>query len=235
VQPSVVWREGQALIQLSEPSLRGQQLLLKRVVDVIGAIVGLLVAAPVMICIAIVIRLDSGGTALFGQERIGIGGRRFRVLKFRTMYDGVPDTAHRELVTKMLRGEEASAVQIGKDGTPAFKLTNDARITRVGRWLRRRSLDELPQLSNVLRGEMSLVGPRPPLAYEFEQYEHWQFHRLQMRPGMTGVWQVSGRNRLSYRQMCELDLAYVRDWSLWLDIKILLKTIPVVLKSSSAY
>ena len=235
MQPSVVWREGQALIQLSEPSLRGQQLLLKRVVDVIGAIVGLLVAAPVMICIAIVIRLDSGGTALFGQERIGIGGRRFRVLKFRTMYDGVPDTAHRELVTKMLRGEEASAVQIGKDGTPAFKLTNDARITRVGRWLRRRSLDELPQLSNVLRGEMSLVGPRPPLAYEFEQYEHWQFHRLQMRPGMTGVWQVSGRNRLSYRQMCELDLAYVRDWSLWLDIKILLKTIPVVLKSSSAY
>jgi exopolysaccharide biosynthesis polyprenyl glycosylphosphotransferase len=236
VQPSLVWREGQALIQLSQPSLRSQQLLLKRLVDVIGAVVGLLIAAPVMLIIAIVIKFDSGGAALFGQERIGIGGRRFRVLKFRTMYHGVPDTAHRELVTKMLRGEEASAAQIGSDGQPAFKLTNDARITRVGRWLRRRSLDELPQLINVLRGEMSLVGPRPPLAYEFEQYEHWQFHRLQVRPGMTGLWQVSGRNRLSYRQMCELDLDYVRDWSLWLDVKILLKTIPVVLSnSSSAY
>jgi lipopolysaccharide/colanic/teichoic acid biosynthesis glycosyltransferase len=170
---------------------------------------------------------------LFGQERIGVGGRRFRVLKFRTMYHGVPDTAHRELVSMMLRGEEANAVQIGPDGEPAFKLTNDVRVTRVGRWLRRRSLDELPQLINVLRGEMSLVGPRPPLAYEFEQYEPWQFQRLQMRPGMTGLWQVSGRNRLSYRRMCELDLEYVRDWSLWLDIRILLRTIPVVLSNSS--
>src|SRR6202140_822227 len=121
------------------------------------------------------------------------------------MYHGAPDTAPRELATKMLQGDEASAVQVGPDGRPAFKLTNDARITRVGRWLRRHSLDELPQLINVLRGEMSLVGPRPPIPYEFEQYEHWQFHRLEVRPGMTGLWQVSGRNRLSYRQMCELD------------------------------
>ena len=106
----------------------------------------------------------------------------------------------------------------------------------MGRWLRRRSLDELPQLINVLRGEMSLVGPRPPLPYEFEQYEHWQFHRLQVRPGMTGLWQVSGRSRLTYRQMCELDLQYVREWSLWLDLSILLKTVPVVLSNSgSAY
>jgi exopolysaccharide biosynthesis polyprenyl glycosylphosphotransferase len=236
LQPSLVWRQGQALIQLSEPSLRGQQLLLKRLVDLIGAVVGLLIASPVLVLVAIAIKLDSGGPVLFGQERIGTGGQRFRVLKFRTMYVGVSDAPHRELVTKMLRGDEANAAQVGSDGKPAFKLTNDARITRLGRWLRRHSLDELPQLINVLRGEMSLVGPRPPLPYEFEQYEHWQFLRLQVRPGMTGLWQVSGRNRLSYRQMCEVDLEYVRDWSLWLDIQILLKTVPVVLSnSSSAY
>jgi lipopolysaccharide/colanic/teichoic acid biosynthesis glycosyltransferase len=169
---------------------------------------------------------------LFGQERVGAGGRRFRVLKFRTMYDGVSDAAHRELVTKMLNGDDGHAAQIGPDGKPVFKLVNDDRITPVGRWLRRKSLDELPQLFNVLRGEMSLVGPRPPLPYEFEQYEHWQVHRLQVRPGITGLWQVSGRNRLSYRQMCELDLDYVRNWSLWLDLRILLKTMPVVLSNS---
>ena len=239
LQPSLVWLHGQALIQLSEPSLKGRQLLLKRLVDLIGGVVGLLLALPVMLLVAIAIELDSGGPVVFGQERIGTGGRRFRVLKFRTMYKGAPDTAHRELVTKMhkmLQGDEAGAAQLGSDGKLAFKLPNDARITRVGRWLRRHSLDELPQLINVLRGEMSLVGPRPPLAYEVEQYEQWQFHRLQARPGMTGLWQVSGRNRLSYRQMCELDLEYVRQWSLWLDLKILLKTIPVVFSnSSSAY
>ena len=236
LQPSLVWLEGQALIQLSEPSLRGWRLLLKRLVDLIGASLALLIASPVMLLLALAIKRDSRGPVLFGQERIGTGGQRFRVLKFRTMYDGVSDAAHRELVTKMLRGEETSAKQVGRHGEAVFKLTNDARVTRVGRWLRRRSLDELPQLINVLRGEMSLVGPRPPLPYEFEQYEQWQFLRLEARPGMTGLWQVSGRNRLSYRQMCELDLEYVRHWSLWLDIKILLKTIPVVfLNSSSAY
>jgi lipopolysaccharide/colanic/teichoic acid biosynthesis glycosyltransferase len=132
----------------------------------------------------------------------------------------------------MLQGEERDAAHVGPEGEQVFKLTNDHRITPVGRWLRRTSLDELPQLFNVLRGEMSLVGPRPPLDYEFDQYEHWQFHRLQVRPGITGLWQVSGRNRLTYRQMCELDLVYIRAWSLWLDLLILLKTIPVVLSNS---
>jgi exopolysaccharide biosynthesis polyprenyl glycosylphosphotransferase len=236
LRPSLVWLEGQALIQLSEPTLKGQHLLLKRVMDLLGGAVVLLLALPAMLVVAIAIKIDSSGPVLFRQERVGIGGRRFRVLKFRTMYHGVPDTAHRELVTKMLQGDEVSAAQVGSDGKVAFKLTNDARVTRVGRWLRRHSLDELPQLINVLRGEMSLVGPRPPLPYEFDQYEQWQFHRLQARPGMTGLWQVSGRNRLSYRQMCELDLEYVRRWSLWLDLRILLKTIPVVLfNSSNAY
>jgi len=236
LQPSLVWREGQPLIQLSEPSLRGQQLLLKRLLDLIGASLALLIASPVMLLVALAIKRDSRGPVLLRQERIGTGGQRFRVLKFRTMYDGVSDATHREWVTKMLQGQEAHAEQLGADGKPVFKLVNDERVTRVGRWLRRRSLDELPQLINVLRGEMSLVGPRPPLPYEFEQYEHWQFHRLQVRPGMTGLWQVSGRSRLTYRQMCELDLQYVREWSLWLDLSILLKTVPVVLSNSgSAY
>ena len=232
VHPSLEWRQGQPVMQLIAPSLHGQQLLVKRVVDVLGASLLLIVAAPVMAMVAIAIKLDSRGPVFFGQERIGSGGRRFRVVKFRTMHDGVSDAAHRELVTKMLQGEDGRAAQVGPAGEPVFKLTNDQRITGVGRWLRRTSLDELPQLFNVLRGEMSLVGPRPPLAYEFDQYEHWQFHRLQVRPGITGLWQVSGRNRLTYRQMCELDLVYIRDWSLWLDLRILLKTIPVVLSNS---
>ena len=232
VHPSLVWRQGQPVMELSAPSLHGQQLLLKRVVDLVGASLLLIVTAPVMAFVALAIKLDSRGPVFFGQERIGSGGRRFRVVKFRTMYDGVSDAAHRELVTKMLQGDDGRVAQVGPEGEAVFKLTNDQRITGVGRWLRRTSVDELPQLLNVLRGEMSLVGPRPPLAYEFDQYEHWQFHRLQVRPGITGLWQVSGRNRLTYRQMCELDLVYIRAWSLWLDLRILLKTIPVVLSNS---
>ena len=232
VHPALEWHQGQPVMQLIAPSLHGQQLLLKRVVDLVGASLALIVTAPVMAILAVAIKLDSPGPVFFGQERIGSGGRRFRVVKFRTMYDGVSDAAHRELVTKMLSGEDGRAAQVGPAGEPVFKLTNDERITRVGRWLRRTSLDELPQLFNVLRGEMSLVGPRPPLAYEFDQYEHWQFHRLQVRPGITGLWQVSGRNRLTYRQMCELDLVYIRAWSLWLDLQIMVKTIPVVLSNS---
>jgi len=232
LDPTIVWRRGNAVIQLTEPALRWQQLLVKRAVDLTGAAIGLLVLSPVMLLVALAITLDSPGPVLFRQERIGAGGRRFRIFKFRTMQHGASDTSHRELVTRMLRGDEGGTAQVGRDGKPTFKLVDDVRVTRVGTWLRRRSLDELPQLVNVLRGEMSLVGPRPPVPYEVEQYEQWQFHRLQVRPGMTGLWQVSGRNRLSYRQMVELDLHYVREWSLWLDLSILLKTVPVVLSNS---
>jgi lipopolysaccharide/colanic/teichoic acid biosynthesis glycosyltransferase len=131
----------------------------------------------------------------------------------------------------LLNGREAEAAHLGAGG-PVYKLVNDTRVTRVGRILRRTSLDELPQLLNVLRGEMSLVGPRPPIPYELEECDQWQLDRLQVKPGITGLWQVSGRNRLTYRQMCELDIQYVRQWSLWLDLKILLKTIPVVVLNS---
>jgi len=169
---------------------------------------------------------------LFRQERVGTGGRRFRVWKFRTMRNGAPDDAHRELIRKMFNGQEAEAGDGNGNGKPVYKLVNDARVTRVGRWLRRTSLDELPQLVNVLCGDMSLVGPRPPLPYETDAYDHWQFDRLKVLPGITGLWQVSGRNLLTYRQMCELDLEYVRRWSLWLDLKILVKTIPAVVFNS---
>jgi exopolysaccharide biosynthesis polyprenyl glycosylphosphotransferase len=222
--PAVVWQDGQALIELTTPALKGRQLLVKRVVDLVGAALGLVLVSPLLLLVAAAIKLDSPGPAIFGQERIGSGGRRFRVLKFRTMRHGAPDTAHRELIRQLQSGEAPLA--------PVYKLVNDDRVTRVGRWLRRTSLDELPQLFNVVRGEMSLVGPRPPVPYEFEGYDHWQFDRLQVKPGMTGLWQVSGRSRVSFRQMCELDVEYVRRWSLWLDLQILLRTIPVVLFNS---
>jgi exopolysaccharide biosynthesis polyprenyl glycosylphosphotransferase len=232
LQPSVVWRQGHPLMELTAPSLKGQQLVLKRMVDLIGASLGLLLAAPVMLLTALLIKLDSKGPVFFRQERIGTGGRPFQVWKFRTMQSGASDAAHRELVTRMLGGEESGTGHTGVDGKPVYKLVNDSRVTRIGGFLRRTSIDEIPQLFNVLKGDMSLVGPRPPVPYEFEAYDHWQYDRLQVRPGITGLWQVSGRNLLTYRQMCELDVEYVRDWSLYLDFKILFKTIPVVLFNS---
>jgi exopolysaccharide biosynthesis polyprenyl glycosylphosphotransferase len=232
VQPAVVWRQGHPLMELTAPSLKGQQLVIKRAIDLVGASVALLLASPVMILAAIAIKLDSPGPVFFRQERIGTGGRRFNVWKFRTMQTGASDAAHRELVTRMLVGEEISTAHTDASGQQVYKLVNDSRVTRIGKFLRRASIDELPQLFNVLSGEMSLVGPRPPLPYEFEAYDHWQYDRLRVRPGITGLWQVSGRNLLSYRQMCELDVQYVRSWSILLDFRILLRTIPVVLFNS---
>ena len=232
VQPMLVWRRDQPLVELTAPSLQGWQLFLKRIVDLVGGVVGLVIVSPVMLLCAALIKLGSPGPVFFRQERIGAAGRRFRVWKFRTMRHGAPEHAHRELIDKMLRGDERLAGVANAKGESVFKLVDDDRVTKLGKILRRTSLDELPQLFNVLRGEMSLVGPRPPLDYEFEAYDHWQFDRLQVKPGITGLWQVSGRNLLTYRQMCELDVQYVRHWSLWLDAKIMLKTIPVVLFNS---
>jgi lipopolysaccharide/colanic/teichoic acid biosynthesis glycosyltransferase len=220
---------------------------IKRVLDYLIAVVATLVAVPLCIPIALLIKLDSPGPILFRQQRVGRGRRNFPVLKFRTMYTGVSDHAHREFVRRQLAGTlEAEGQTPGNGngnpngngthngslngtGAPVYKLIADTRVTRVGRFLRRTSLDELPQLINVLRGEMSIVGPRPPLPYELDDYEPWQFLRLSIMPGLTGLWQVSGRNLLSYRQMCEIDITYIQRWSLWLDFKILLKTVPVVL------
>jgi lipopolysaccharide/colanic/teichoic acid biosynthesis glycosyltransferase len=194
----------------------------KRVFDVLGALTLFVLTLPLWICAVLLIRATSPGPAIFQQERIGAGGRRFVLLKFRTMYHGVPDASHREFVTRLIRAGANDVVP--NEHGPAFKLTGDPRITAIGRWLRKTSVDELPQLINVIRGDMSLIGPRPPLAYEVSHYERWQLERLSTRPGITGLWQVSGRNRLTHREMCELDIHYIRNWSLLLDLKIAVRT-----------
>ena len=198
----------------------------KRALDAFIAFMALLVAAPILLLIAMLIRVTSTGPVLFRQTRIGAGGRSFVMLKFRTMKDRCSDDLHREYVTDLLNG---AATQ--KDGL--FKLHNDPRITAVGRALRKLSLDELPQLINVLRGEMSLVGPRPSLPWELRMFPAWAYRRLEVLPGVTGLWQVGGRNRLTMLQGLELDVQYVEQRSLWLDLRIIAKT-PIALFGGSA-
>jgi len=160
-------------------------------------------------------------------------GRVFLFYKFRTMRVDSDDKRHREYQERFIKGQPDA--NLGDDEKPAYKLTSDSRVTRIGRILRRLSLDELPQLLNVLRGDMSIVGPRPPIPYEVEAYELWHRKRLDMKPGLTGLWQVSGRNRLNFEEMVRLDLYYIENWSLLLDLKIILRTLPVMLKGENAY
>jgi lipopolysaccharide/colanic/teichoic acid biosynthesis glycosyltransferase len=199
---------------------------LKRTVDVVGSIAALAALSPVLAACAAIVRLESRGPILFRQKRIGQNGRAFTILKLRTMYVNADSTVHEAYVQRYIAGQ----VGTGSDaGAPVFKLVGDARITRAGRWLRRLSLDELPQLVNVLRGDMSLVGPRPPLPYEVEHYRPRDLQRLRAKPGITGLWQVSGRNRTTFSEMVDLDLQYISRWSVWLDLWILWRTVPVVL------
>ncbi len=193
----------------------------KRAFDIAVSIGLLVLTSPIWLVASVLIKATSPGPILFRQQRIGAAGVPFTCFKFRTMHDGASDQIHRELVTRMLMRTAAS---VSEGDGQLYKVNDDSRIIRVGRWMRRSSLDELPQLVNVLRGEMSIVGPRPALSYEVEQYEDWQRERLAVRPGVTGLWQVSGRNRLNYSEMCVLDIQYVRDWSLWLDLLIMLRT-----------
>jgi lipopolysaccharide/colanic/teichoic acid biosynthesis glycosyltransferase len=193
----------------------------------------ILLLAPVWVVISILIKLDSHGSVLFRQERIGMDGRRFLCYKFRTMREGADENLHRQAYRKNIRGlAEANA---GDDEKPVFgKVKDDPRVTRVGRFLRRTSLDELPQFLNVLQGEMSVVGARPPIPYEVEDYDVRHRRRLDMKPGITGLWQVSGRNRLTFEEMVQIDLFYIENWSLWLDLKIILLTLPAVWRGDGA-
>jgi lipopolysaccharide/colanic/teichoic acid biosynthesis glycosyltransferase len=194
-----------------------------RVLDVVATTAILLVLAPLIALIALIIKLDSPGPVFFRQHRVGRHQAQFLVAKFRTMRHGVDHDVHRDYMLALI-----------ESGTPAPKLAGDARVTRFGKLLRRTSLDELPQLWNVLRGEMSLVGPRPPIPYEVERYPaHW-FVRFAVKPGVTGLWQVSGRSEVSLEQMIELDTDYVRRRSLRLNVWILLRTIPAVLSARGA-
>jgi exopolysaccharide biosynthesis polyprenyl glycosylphosphotransferase len=216
---------GVPLIGVREVGFGRGALLVKRGMDVVGAVLMLVLGAPFLALIALAIRLDSPGPILFRQARVGAGGRLFEILKFRSMREG--SEAELEYSHELRELNEA-------DG-PLFKIHADPRRTRVGQLLRRTSLDELPQLWNVLRGEMSLVGPRPPIPVEVSGYMEWHKRRLEVRPGMTGLWQVSGRSRLSFDEMVLLDIYYIENWSLWLDLKILLRTIPQVLFGDGAY
>jgi exopolysaccharide biosynthesis polyprenyl glycosylphosphotransferase len=198
----------------------------KRIVDLVGAAIAILIFSPALAAISIGIRRDSSGPILFRQTRIGMDDRPFTVLKFRTMFESVSEDSHREFMTERLT--KCYSITGGQNNL--HKLKDDPRVTPTGRWLRRYSLDELPQLFNVIRGDMSLVGPRPGLAFEVALYEDWQRRRLDARPGMTGLWQVSGRSRLSPQDMIRLDVQYVETWSLVRDIIILLRTGPALLR-----
>jgi len=197
------------------------QLFIKRACDTIVSLGALIVLAPVLLLVAIAIKLGSPGPIFFEQERNGMNGRKFTLLKFRSMVVGA-EKMQEELLT------------LNEMDGPVFKIKNDPRMTKIGGFLRRTSLDELPQLINVLKGDMSLVGPRPPIPGEVINYETWQRRRLSMRPGLTCFWQISGRNEVGFEEWMKLDLEYIDNWSLWLDFKILLKTIPVVLFGTGA-
>ncbi len=187
-----------------------------------------------MFVTALMIKLDSPGPIIFKQIRQGEKGARFGFLKFRSMVSNCDDTAHRQYVTNLIKGELAKIDQ-GNGQEPLYKMKSDPRITRVGKIIRKTSIDELPQLFNVLKGDMSLVGPRPPLPYEVERYEPWHLRRiLEVKPGITGLWQVDGRSKTSFDDMVRMDLRYVQNWSLWLDIKILLKTVRAVIRPNGA-
>lgn len=195
-------------------------ILLKRIVDVVLAATLLLILAPLMLLIALAIKLHSPGPVFYRQQRIGRDGKPFMMLKFRSMRCGADTGAHREHVRRLIQADLGPA----DVGAMSLKLRCDSRITGVGRLLRRSSLDELPQLLNVLYGEMSLVGPRPPLPYEYEMYEAWQQRRLDVTPGITGLWQVIAHNTVPFSQMVAIDLDYIERMSLWLDLWIMVRT-----------
>jgi exopolysaccharide biosynthesis polyprenyl glycosylphosphotransferase len=213
---------GVPLIGVQEVGFEQRVRLIKRAMDVVGALSVLILGSPILALIALAIRIDSPGPVFFHQTRVGANGKLFDIHKFRSMREGA-ETELEEL-------RDFNEV----DG-PIFKMREDPRLTRVGRILRQTSLDELPQLWNVLRGEMSLVGPRPPIPAEVSRYTEWHKKRLEVRPGMTGLWQVSGRSLLSFDEMVLLDIYYIENWSPWLDLKILLRTIPEIFFGNGAY
>ena len=206
----------------------------KRAIDVIASALLLVLLSPLLLIIVLATKLTSKGPVLFKQKRIGQYGIPFTFLKFRSMHVNSDSGIHKEYVSRLISGEKA-VHHTGTNGG-VYKITEDPRVTAVGRFLRRSSLDELPQLWNVLVGDMSLVGPRPPIPYEFECYDIWHRSRVfEAKPGITGLWQVTGRSRTSFDEMVRLDLRYVKSWSLWLDLKILLQTPRVVFSGDGAY
>ena len=221
------------MVTLFRSPLSNSARVAKRGSDLIIAGLSLALLSPLWLLIALLIKLDSRGPVFYRQERVGMDGRVFLFYKFRSMRAGTDDAAHREFQRRYISGQPDT--NLGDEERPAYKLLADDRVTGLGRLLRRTSVDELPQLFNVLRGDMSVVGPRPPIPYEVESYELWHRKRLDMKPGITGLWQVSGRNRLPFDEMVRMDLYYIENWSLLLDVKIILQTLPVMWRGEDAY
>lgn len=208
---------------------------IKRMMDILGSLLALIICTPLFLIIASAIKASSEGPVFFRQQRVGQHGKRFTFLKFRSMHIGNDPSVHQEYVTKLIAGHAEPNPSNG-NGEGVYKLTNDERVTRVGAFLRRASLDELPQFLNVLKGDMSLVGPRPALPYEVAAYQTWHRRRLlEVKPGITGLWQVNGRNRVKFDEMVRLDLRYAKSCSPWLDIRILMRTPRAVLMGEGAY
>lgn len=193
----------------------------KRALDIIASTLGLIILSPILLVVAILIKLESKGPAIFSQKRIGLNKKEFKMYKFRSMVQNAE-----ELKEKLAKENEMSG--------PMFKMKNDPRVTKVGRFIRKTSIDELPQLINVLKGDMSLVGPRPSLPKEVEKFEPWMLKRLSVKPGLTCYWQVSGRNNIDFENWMKLDLQYVNDRSFWLDLKLILKTVTVLFGDENA-
>ncbi|MCL5291414.1 MAG: sugar transferase [Actinobacteria bacterium] len=205
---------------------------MKRSIDLAGSIIGLTLLSPLLLAIAILIKCDSSGPAIFVQRRIGGGGKEFAFYKFRSMYSDCGEGVHQDYMMRLIAAGSGDGLR-GKNG--CFKMEDDPRVTGLGRFLRKTSLDELPQLINVLKGEMSLVGPRPAIRYEVESYEPWHMRRLSVLPGITGLWQVSGRSEKNFHGMIASDLEYIDNWSIWLDLKIILKTFLVIFNTRGAW
>ena len=233
IDPSDASATYRDFVQVGKP--KQPSLLVKRSIDIVGSLLALMITSPLFVAIAVAIKLTSKGSVLFRQRRIGQYGQGFTFLKFRSMQSGNNSAIHEEFVKRLIAGAIDSGPTTDHQQN-VYKLRDDPRVTTVGRFLRRTSLDELPQFLNVLTGEMSLVGPRPPVPYEVENYDLWHRRRLQeVKPGITGLWQVTGRSRTKFDDMVRLDLQYAKSWSLWLDLKILWRTPGAVLMGDGAY
>jgi exopolysaccharide biosynthesis polyprenyl glycosylphosphotransferase len=221
------------MVRLFREPLSDVDRFIKRASDLAIAVPTVILLSPLLLAVSLIVKLTSKGPVLFRQERVGMDGRIFLCYKFRTMFWGSDDAEHREAYRRNIAGDEAA--NAGREETPVYgKVKDDPRVTPTGRWLRRSSLDELPQLFNVIKGDMSIVGPRPPIPYEVEEYDLRHRKRLDMKPGLTGLWQVSGRSRLPFEEMVRIDLYYIENWSLWLDLKIILLTLPAILRGDGA-
>ncbi len=216
--------------ELFQNFLRNLNKLVKRTIDIVFSLIGLMLLSPITFIIGLIIKLTTSGPILFKQARVGYRGNIFSCYKFRTMSCNCESGEHQDYMKKLINGKSLE-INNGENEKPLYKMKNDSRITPFGRLLRKTGLDELPQLWNVLKGEMSLVGPRPPIPYEVEEYQAWHFRRVaEVKPGITGLWQVCGWNRTTFDEMVRLDIYYAQNWSFFMDLKILFKTVPILFK-----